>query len=215
MKGFIEEDGITFHEYVNYSATRKRFFTQFLAKRICKKFNINKGIILDVGTGTGFLIGELKKRLGDNMVGVGIDIDIRMLTAAKEYQKGQQVFFVNNLPRCLPFRDDTFDFVVSESSFHHWEDPVHMLKEIRRVLKKGGKAYISDINRDSFFSSLLEKYYRVLMYLGRRRGSFIAFIYSRRKSFTSKEVEALVRKSGISHYSIFQKRACFEIIFEK
>jgi ubiquinone/menaquinone biosynthesis C-methylase UbiE len=42
-----------------------------------------------------------------------------------------------------PYGDLTFDFVVCQGVIHHTEDPQQCLCEIMRVLKPGGKAYIT------------------------------------------------------------------------
>jgi SAM-dependent methyltransferase len=42
----------------------------------------------------------------------------------------------------LPFRDNTFDRVVSGAVFEHVYDPIRSAKEVRRVLKEGGSFYI-------------------------------------------------------------------------
>lgn len=38
----------------------------------------------------------------------------------------------------LPFKDDTFDKIITVESFYFWPDPQANLKEVHRVLKKGG-----------------------------------------------------------------------------
>ncbi len=45
----------------------------------------------------------------------------------------------------LPFDAASFDIVTSRYSAHHWPNPQHALREIRRVLKPGGKFVLSDI----------------------------------------------------------------------
>src|SRR5260370_27055293 len=39
----------------------------------------------------------------------------------------------------LPFADATFERVLSRMSAHHWHDVPAALKEVRRVLKPGGR----------------------------------------------------------------------------
>ena len=44
--------------------------------------------------------------------------------------------------RNLPFRDEAFDHVISESVFEHVRDPWHSAAELHRVLKKGGRIQV-------------------------------------------------------------------------
>jgi SAM-dependent methyltransferase len=44
--------------------------------------------------------------------------------------------------RNLPFRDGSFDFVVTESVFEHVRDPWHYAAELHRVLKPGGRIHV-------------------------------------------------------------------------
>lgn len=43
----------------------------------------------------------------------------------------------------MPFRDEEFDVVFSCHAFEHTTSPVHALKEMKRVLKKGGVLIIA------------------------------------------------------------------------
>src|SRR5262249_30884324 len=43
----------------------------------------------------------------------------------------------------MTFPDDSFDCVVSYSAFEHIDEPLTALREVRRVLRPGGVAYIS------------------------------------------------------------------------
>ena len=45
----------------------------------------------------------------------------------------------------LPYEAETFDLVVTRLSFHHFEDPGKPFAEMRRVLKKGGKLVVWDM----------------------------------------------------------------------
>ena len=45
----------------------------------------------------------------------------------------------------LPFEDERFDIVISRYSAHHWQDVGLALREIKRVLRPGGKAIMMDV----------------------------------------------------------------------
>ncbi|MCF8054845.1 MAG: methyltransferase domain-containing protein [Deltaproteobacteria bacterium] len=50
-----------------------------------------------------------------------------------------------------PFDDEQFDTVFTNGSLHEWSQPQDAFNEIWRVLKKGGRFFISDLRRDMFF----------------------------------------------------------------
>jgi ubiquinone/menaquinone biosynthesis C-methylase UbiE len=73
-------------------------------------------------------------------------------TASKNAQElgfAQAVKFECANAEKLPFPDNHFDFVVSTLSMHHWFNPPACFREICRVLKKNGEAYIYDLRKDT------------------------------------------------------------------
>jgi SAM-dependent methyltransferase len=53
-------------------------------------------------------------------------------------------FVQGNVVR-LPFRDATFDVVVCRNSFHHFEDPAAVCREMARVVRGQGRIVIEDM----------------------------------------------------------------------
>lgn len=54
------------------------------------------------------------------------------------------------MPGCLPFQKDAFDWAVSVAVYHHLrgaEDRKQALRELLRVLKPGGEAFLTVWNR--------------------------------------------------------------------
>ena len=45
----------------------------------------------------------------------------------------------------LPFADGAFDLVITRFSAHHWQDVAAALKEVRRVLRAGGRFVVVDV----------------------------------------------------------------------
>jgi ubiquinone/menaquinone biosynthesis C-methylase UbiE len=125
------------------------------------------GRVLDVGTGPGFVAIAVARLLqGSGCQVVGLDLSQAMLALAAENaaQAGLNTPFdaPHGKPfdaahdeltwrvgdaKNMPFEDGEFDFVISNDSLHHWDDPVHVLNEIARVLKDDGQCIVHDSKR--------------------------------------------------------------------
>ena len=109
--------------------------------------NIKSGVILDLGTGPGYLPIEIARRApGINIIGVDLSrklIQMAQANAAKAGLSHQLRFEVGN-SASLRFDDDVFEMVISTGMLHSLNHPITVLKEIYRVLKKGGEAWIYD-----------------------------------------------------------------------
>ncbi len=57
---------------------------------------------------------------------------------------------INGAGETLPFADGTFDLVISWDVVEHVQDPAMLLAELSRVLRPGGRALITIINRYAF-----------------------------------------------------------------
>lgn len=66
-----------------------------------------------------------------------------MLTVARR-RLGHGVRLVQARAESLPFSGASFDLVASSSYFHYWALPGEALREIRRILKSGGRLVITD-----------------------------------------------------------------------
>lgn len=65
------------------------------------------------------------------------------LSKLNNQSKIQNFSLLNMNAEKLEFPDNTFDFVISINSFEHLKDVEKSVKELKRVLKKGGGFYIS------------------------------------------------------------------------
>jgi ubiquinone/menaquinone biosynthesis C-methylase UbiE len=103
---------------------------------------------LDVGCGTGWAVKEASKRIGDGNAW-GIDISPKMISKAKlQFEELSNVEFGIASSDSLPFYDETFDAVICTCSFHHYEYPIKVLCEFKRVMKNDGKLVIIDAARN-------------------------------------------------------------------
>lgn len=97
--------------------------------------------VLDVGCNEG-LLGELLLKDGHTVFGA--DISARALSVAQK--RGLRVYQLDLGTDKLPFEDGTLDVVTACEVIAHIYDTSHLLREVRRVLQKGGLFIITTPN---------------------------------------------------------------------
>jgi ubiquinone/menaquinone biosynthesis C-methylase UbiE len=98
----------------------------------------NEQSILDVGCGTGFLLQFLEDS-GRKKV-FASDITPKMLQIASSKYPLPNYFRGDTYS--LPFKENTFDYVLCNSLLHHLYDWESALVELVRVLKRGGTLFV-------------------------------------------------------------------------
>ncbi len=97
--------------------------------------------ILDVGVGTGLSLSVFPKHCKV----VGIDLSREMLMKAKrkvEENGLKHIRIINMDAMNIGFRDDSFDKVFISHVVSVVPDPYQVMKEVRRVCKRGGQVVI-------------------------------------------------------------------------
>lgn len=112
--------------------------TQLWLSTLETHLGLDQGIeIVDVGTGTGFLILKAAE-LGYKCTGV--DISEGMMALAKQHavEKGLNITFIKGAVEQLPFPDNSKDVIMNRSVMWTLLQPDVALKEWLRVIKQGG-----------------------------------------------------------------------------
>ncbi len=107
-------------------------------------------VALDVGCGDGARYGARVRESGVEIHGVDIS-DV----AVEEARRRGIDARVASLEEPLPFQDATFDVVICLEVLEHLVDPESVAREIRRVLKPGGRALLS-VPNSAFWATRLE-----------------------------------------------------------
>jgi len=162
--------------------------------------------ILDAGCGSGLL----SRYLVDKEKALDVEAcdfsDLR-IQQAKNYSKGkysdikyQKADLLN-----LPYEDEAFDIIISRFVFEYLPSPVDTVKELKRVLKKGGTLYLIDL--DGVFLNYwtqnkqlnkqikkLKENIEIDLYVGRKLAGFI-----HQAGFKSIEWDATIHKFNQDH----------------
>ena len=101
--------------------------------------------ILDVGCGTGYLLGRLAARAPQAEVLAGIDAAPAMIRVATGAAADDRLHFAVGTAERLPWPAASFDLVVSTTSFDHWADQQAGLAQCARVLAPGGCLVLADL----------------------------------------------------------------------
>ena len=101
--------------------------------------------ILDIGCGTGSLLAELAKSGAASLAGV--DLAPKMLDVARDKLADQHAradLRVADAEDSLPWASESFDIATLTATLHHFYRPHDALREIRRVLRPGGRVLVID-----------------------------------------------------------------------
>jgi len=116
-----------------------------LRKRLPKSF-VDESIVgksvVDLGCGSGRYTMALA-RVGAKKV-VGLDVQARAYRESEILCKTHKlsVEFIEGTFLTLPFEDGSFDTAFSNGTFHHSESIEKSLREMARILKEGGRAFL-------------------------------------------------------------------------
>ena len=102
--------------------------------------------ILDAGCGSGRNMVELARR-GEV---TGIELSPASVEVARQRNVGE---VVQGSVAELPFDDDSFDFAVCLDVIEHLEDDLRTLRELRRVIRSGGRLLVTVPAYPSLWSS--------------------------------------------------------------
>jgi SAM-dependent methyltransferase len=106
--------------------------------------------ILDAGCGSGPLSAALRAK---GAIVTGVDGSPAMLELARQRLGDDVALHVADLSRPLPFDDGAFDDVVASLVLHYLRDWEAPLRELRRVLRPGGRLILS-VNHPTVYKVL-------------------------------------------------------------
>jgi SAM-dependent methyltransferase/uncharacterized protein YbaR (Trm112 family) len=113
-------------------------YEQFLYETQSLDENLNDKLLLDAGCGNGLLTEYFSKK---GLISIGIDFSTSVFDAEKRRTSDNCCFVQGDL-MSPPFRNDTFDIIVSNGVLHHTPRTEITFKTVANKVKKNGKLYL-------------------------------------------------------------------------
>lgn len=129
----------------DWNKIRMDYFKNELREIAINSVDIKEKVIADLGAGTGFI----SLRVGEeaNLV-FSIDSSKNMLSELYKSAKDKNlnnIYPIKGSLEDLPLFDNSVDIIFINMALHHVTNPDIAIKEMNRVLKKGGQVVITDV----------------------------------------------------------------------
>jgi len=98
--------------------------------------------VADIGVGTGYIARRMAKKIGDDGVVLGVDIEQKMLDDLKNNMKAAGVTNVKGHLGTISdpkLEERSLDFVIMVDVYHEFSHPYEMMSGIVKALKPGGQ----------------------------------------------------------------------------
>jgi len=99
--------------------------------------------VLDVACGTGAVTRLVAERVGSTGRVIAVDVDATMLGIGRSVVRQPSTAWVQAEAPELPFNERVFDLVLCQQGLQFFADRLQALREMRRVLRPGGRLGIS------------------------------------------------------------------------
>jgi SAM-dependent methyltransferase len=172
--------------YARWRASEVGAITERLEHRLILELagTVSGRSVLDVGCGDGGLAIELFK-LGADVAGIDASGDMIAAARARAANRGADIAFQVAAAERLPFPSECFDIVTAITVLCFIEDAVPVLREIRRVLRPGGRLVIGELGKWSSWAALR-----------RIRGWLGSPLWRKGRFRTAHELRALAEQTG-------------------
>ena len=189
---------------------RKDYLDDIL-KPINKFWKIKPGLVYgEIGCGLAIVGLEMAKK---GCLVVGIDLSLEGLKLAKklyEREKREGLFVGGNILK-IPLKSASLDLIYGGGVLEHFKDTAEAIKELYRVLKKGGRIFATvpfvslgaltyrqvygNIPDLPILRTILEFFHIKIL-----KGKFMSFGYE--KSFTERKLKQLFSQAGFQKIKI-------------
>lgn len=167
-----------------------------IKERATRLLNLQAGdSIIEVGCGLGHDAENFGKILKDSGTVIAIDSSKSMLEEAKKRSTHTQVQYLHGNGEKLDYPDNSFSAAYADRLFVSQKDIEKTFGELVRVVKKGGKVCVTDIDTGS---AIMYPYVEKLTDMLLKRLTDII-----RNPFIGRQLQSLFKKFGLTNIKIF------------
>jgi len=205
---YTEQTAADFNEIA-----RTIFFPVYpvIAHQILEEADIDAGLCLDIGSGTGHLAIAIATL--SNLTVYAMDTSEAMCRIAqvniRTYRLEERVRTTSGDVNRIPFGTASLHLVVSRGSFFTWQSLSRGFSECLRVLKQGGMAYIGD----GFGNARIGR--EILERMQEREPGWVSEQRDRYMRCNPHIIRSALAAAGIFEYNLIDDESGFWIIFWK
>lgn len=146
-------------QFLGYNYTYARLFQSLQQSGVLEHLKDNS-TVCDCGIGTAAFSFALAKTVRAKLNVIGVDISPEMLCTAHQllHNSGINHHVCHGDVRVLPFKDHTFDLVMSAHMLEHLSNPAQGLQEMVRVLRPGSPLVLT-VTRPGLIGFLIQWYW--------------------------------------------------------
>jgi ubiquinone/menaquinone biosynthesis C-methylase UbiE len=148
--GNVSREAEKYFELVSgrWDVLRKSFYGDEVRDAVLNAAKIQPNdTVLDVGAGTGFLT-EGAAKIAHNVV--ALDFSEAMMSEARTKLRGRNVEFKIGNVEHIPLPDGSINAVIGNMILHHCLNPEMAIRDMARVLARGGRLALSDLEQHSY-----------------------------------------------------------------
>ena len=152
--------------------------------------------VLDVGCGTGIIARLAAERVGANGRVSALDVNAAMLNVARTLPSAIPIKWYETAAESVPLPDNSFDAVFCGLSLQFFADKSAALREMYRVLKPGGRVYISTPMPNDFLRTFDRA---IAHHVSEDAAAFVHTVFSLNDP---REMEGLLSGAGFSGITV-------------
>ncbi len=200
-----------------YAANTRKGLKDFhaLARRVAGQLAPGSAV-LELAPGPGYFAIELAKLSSCQIT--GLDISKSFVEIARRNAEEEKVavdFLEGDASHC-PFADESFDFLLCRAAFKNFSEPLLAVREMYRILKKGGRGIIIDLRRDASQKSINELVDQMGLGWGSSVFTKLTFRFMLlKRAYTRSEFEEFISQTGFHQAEIEETSTGLEITLQK